>query len=151
MAQIANPRKAFNFTILVLGMNPFLAQEVDIPEFEVEAVEHGDTNHDIKTAGRVKFGNIRIKKISTADGPDTTFWAWLESCQNAILGGGTVPQLYKRNVVITQFATDGQTPIAVWQCQGVWPSKISGVNFKRMASENTMEDIELCVDVVKAT
>lgn len=149
MAQIANPRKVFNFTILIMGMNPFLAQEVDVPDFEIEAVEHGDTNHDIKTGGRIKFGTIRIKKISTANGPDNVFWAWMQSIQNALIGGGTIPQLYKRNCVITQFGVDGISPLNSWQCDGVWPNKITGISFKRTASENTIEDIELCVDVVR--
>ena len=62
MAQIKNPRKVFNFSfqIMPLPIDPFLAQKVTIPEVSADVVEHGDTNHDIKTAGRVKYGNIMI-------------------------------------------------------------------------------------------
>ena len=70
MAQVSNPRKEFNFTIQIAPapINPFLAQKVEIPEITIDQTEHGDTNHDIKTAGRIKFGkdiedSVEIKRL----------------------------------------------------------------------------------------
>ncbi len=146
MAQIPNPRKTFNFSIAVAGLNPFLAQEVDIPDFDIDVTEHGDTNHDIKTGGRAKFGTLKIKKISSATGPDNWIWNWMLQVQNVFTGGGDLPSNYKRTVVVEQFLNDGVTVINSWVFYGSWPSKINGVSFKRTGSDNTMEDIELQVD-----
>ena len=150
MAKIANPRKSFNFTITIVGIpfDAFLAQKVSIPEIEAEVVEHGDTNHDIKTAGRVKYGMINIEKIITTSGPDNYFYDWLDSCQSAVLGGGLTPTLYKRDIVISEFAEDGATVINTYTCFGCWPSKIAAQDQSRTESDNTVENIDLCVDVI---
>ncbi len=151
MAQIANPRKKFNFTIEVVGFpfDPFLAQKVTIPEREIEVVEHGDTNHDIKTAGRNKYGMIRIEKIMTTTGSDTFFEDWMSQAQNVILGGGLTPQAYKRILTISELAEDGQSLINQWICTGVWPSRRDEIDLDRNESDNTIESVELCVDVIE--
>lgn len=146
MAMVENPRKNFNFSIIVEGMNPFLAQEVEIPEIEIEPVMHGDTNHDIKTAGRVKIGMIKIRKLSTAQAPDNLFWDWMKSIQNVFLGGGTIPAFYKRTIVIEQFGTDGISVINVHIFTGCWPTKRAAISLNRTTSENTIEEIDFCVD-----
>ena len=76
MAHIANPKKNFNFTIRIAGLNEWLAQKVTVPDHEVEQVSHGGTNHDVKTAGRLKFGNIMLEKLSPANGSDSFIWTW---------------------------------------------------------------------------
>lgn len=151
MAQVSNPRKSFNFSIQVVPepINPFLAQKVQIPEIGIEAVMHGDTNHDIKTAGRVTYGTVNIEKISTTSGADTYFFDWLYSCQDAVIGGGLVPDEYKRVVTITELAEDGTSILNTHVLIGCWPNKINGIQLDRQSSDNTMESIELCVDKIE--
>lgn len=149
MAQIANPRKQFQFSIQTPGLNPFLAQEVTSPDFEIEVVEHGDTNFKVKTGGIHTFGNITIGKISTALGSDNWVWDWIREVQDVMLGGGLIPQLYKRTVEIQFLSNDGVTIIDTLKCYGCWPCKINGIELKRLQSDNVMETIELCVDQVK--
>lgn len=148
MAQISNPRKAFNFTIQIAPMpiNPFLAQKVTVPEITIEQVEHGDTNHDIKTAGRVVYGNIIINKIMTTSGSDNYMFDWAYSCQDAIIGGGLVPAQYKRVVTITELAEDGTSALNTWVGIGAWPTKINNMELDRQSSENSIESIELSID-----
>lgn len=149
MANIANPRKQFNFTIQTPGLNAFLAQKVTVPEHEIEIVLHGDTNYDIKTGGRHKYGLILIDKISSATIADNYIWNWMQEVQDPFLGGGFLPSLYWRTVEITQFSTDGVIVLNRWRCYECWPSKVNGIELNRLGSDNTMESVELCTNQVK--
>jgi len=151
MAHVANPRKDFMFSITFpsFPLEPFLVQKVDLPETDTDQVNHGDTNHDIKTAGRVKYGNIELEKILTTSGSDTYFWDWQASCQDSLLGGGLTPKQYKRTCIINELAEDGTTIINTWVASGVWPCKIKGQKQDRKSSENTMEGVSLSVDTLE--
>lgn len=150
MAHIANPRKQFKFSIEIVGipMNPYLAQTVEHPEVDVEPVPHGDANYEVKTAGMSRTGNATITKLMTTTGPDNFMFNWKTLCQDEILGGGAVPDVYKKDVIVTEFAEDGQTILNRHIWHGCWPTKIQGQTNDRTASENTMETVELSVDYV---
>lgn len=146
MGKISAPRKVFNFKIAILGFNEYEAQSVELPDVEIEATEHGDTNYDIKTAGRVKIGDLKIEKLSPLPVPDNHFHAWLVQCQSTLLGGGALPLTYKQIMTITEMDTTGLIPINTWTLEGVWPKKITGMKFDRMSSDNVIEKIEFSVD-----
>lgn len=151
MANISNPRKQFNFTIQIAPspINPFLAQKVTIPEISVDVASHGDTNHDINTGGRVKYGKVQIEKISTTSGADNYFFDWLYAVQDPIIGGGQVPDQYKRIVTISELAEDGTSVLNTWVCIGAFPNKINGTELNRLSSDNTIESVELTVDKIE--
>jgi phage tail-like protein len=151
MAQIENPRKVFNFSIQVanLPINPWLAQEVDIPEESLEVVSHGDTNHDIKTAGRHMYGNMTIRKLMLTSGSDNYFFDWMASCSDVLLGGGLTPTAYKRTLIITELAEDGGSIINTWIATGCFPSRRSAIALKRTSSDNTIEEVELSIDTLE--
>jgi len=148
MANIKSPRKKFNFSIQIVPapINPFLAQKVTAPEISLGVAKHGDTNHDIKTAGRVEVGDITIEKIISTSGADNYFFDWLKSCQDELIGGGLVPDEYKRQIIITELAEDGTSILNTHLAIGAWPSKINGMDFDRMSTENSVESITLSVD-----
>ena len=56
--KVANPRKQFQFGIILPGLDPFLCQKVKSPDLEFEVAEHGDTNFLVKTAGILKVGMV---------------------------------------------------------------------------------------------
>lgn len=146
MAQIANPRKQFNFTISSPGLNPFLAQKVTLPEVSTDITEHGDTNFLIKTGGIRKIGLLIIEKIMVATGPDNWLRDWILEVQNTQLGGGLLPSIYKRTITVDELSNDGVTIINSHTYYGCWPSKKDPIELNRMGSDNTMERLELCVD-----
>lgn len=150
MAYIKNPRKVFNFSLQFAPtiFDPWLAQKVTLPDTDVDVVEHGDANYSIKTGGRVNYGTCTIEKLMTTTGADNWFWDWISSVQDSLIGGGLVPSLYKKILTITELAEDGSTPINTWVLEGVWPSKINGLPLDRLASDNTIETIELQCDRV---
>ena len=154
MAIVANPRKVFNFSLSFQGVpiEPFLFQSCDLPDREIDVVEHGDTNHDIKTGGRNKVGNITLEKLlrTTRNVESLYFWAWMDMVQSNVTGGGLTPTAYWRTLIVEEFAEDGITPINRWEIYDAWPFKINGQNQKRTSSDNTIEKIELaCNDVIK--
>ena len=146
MAQIQNPKKQFQFEVQIAGLNSFLCQEVTLPEIEIESVSHGDWNHDVKTGGRISFGNLSIKKISPADSPDSYVWDFLRIIQDAYTPGGALPSNYKIEIIITHYAPDGISPTDRYNLNGCWLTKLNGVELNRTSSENTMEEIEFSVD-----
>jgi hypothetical protein len=150
MAKISNPRKAFNFSITFPKhpINSYLAQKVNLPDIEVEQVSHGDTNHDIKTAGRISVGNLTIEKLITTSGSDTWLHDWLMSAQDIALGGGNVPSTYKETCLISELAEDGESVLNVYTCTGVWPCKITGNELDRNSSDNIIEKAEFSVDTI---
>lgn len=146
MAQITNPHKKFQFSIFIVGMNPFLAQKVTLADREIEKVEHGEGNHLVKTAGMVKIGDLKIEKMMSASAPDRLFWAWVALIQNEVTGGGTIPEVYKKAAQVQLLGNDGVSVIRTWNYVGLWPFKINGIELDRVSSDNTVESIEFSVD-----
>lgn len=149
-AKVKNPRKKFLFSISFPKhpVNTYLCQKCDLPDITVDQVEHGDINRDVKTAGRVKIGNMKVDKLKVTSGSDTWILDWLFSCQDHLLGGGLVPSDYWETAIVNELAEDGTTVLNTWHLEEVWPTKIDGINFDRTASENTVEKIEFSVGTV---
>lgn len=146
MAKIQNPRKQFQFTILIPGLNPFLAQEVDTADVEFDSVEHGDVGFLVKTAGLKKFGMLKVSKIKQADSTDTFIRDWQRQIFDTQLGGGDLPSNYKVTILIEEYSNDGETVVERHEYDGCWPMKANGVALNRKGSENTIESIEFCID-----
>jgi phage tail-like protein len=153
MAKISNPRKTFRFSIVITDpsgviMEPFLVQEVNHPDVDVEPVSHGDVNFDIKTPGRVQIGNATINKLMRTTGADNYIWNWRLLCQMEGVGG-MVPDSIKRDIIVTELAEGGDNIINTWRWIGCWPTKINGQGQNRQESENTIEAVEFSVDEVQ--
>ena len=150
MAKIYNTRKMFQFSITIPGIATFLVQTVKLPDYDIETDEHGDSNHKVKTGGMVSYGMFSISKICDAT-PfiDSFVWAEMALIQDVFIGGGTLPSAYKRNIIVEQYAPDGQTVIQRWLLIGCWPKRINGVEFNRAQSGNTIESIDWELDKMK--
>lgn len=146
MAQVADTRKVFNFKIEIDGINQFECQKVNVPEIEIESVSHGDANSDVKTAGRVKVGDVTLEKVKRADGSDLWAWEWLQQAQNINTGGGQLAAGYKRAVVLKEMAPNGTTTLNRWILEGAWVKKLSQTGFDRNSSDNVIQTIVLSVD-----
>ena len=149
-AKVKNPRKKFlwQITFVKHPLNPYLFQEVSIPEIEIEQVSHGDINRDVKTGGRITVGNLVCRKLESTSGSDTWLWDWLMSVQDLILGGGLTPSEYWETVRVDELAEDGVSILNSWICEEVWPSKVNSQDLDRMSSDNTLEEIEFSVGTV---
>lgn len=149
-AKIQNPRKQFQFQVFIPGLNPFLAQEVDTPDQEFDAVEHGDVGYLVKTAGLKKVSMLKVNKIQQADSTDTFMQDWANQIFDTQLGGGDLPSNYKTTILVEQYSNDGVTVVQRYEYDGCWPQKLNGISLSRKGSENTIESIEFCIDEVIA-
>lgn len=148
MAKVQNPRKQFQFTIIIPGLNPFLAQEVKMVDVDLDSAEHGDTNFLVKTAGIKKLGQLQVNKICPADSTDTYFRGWQKRIQNTATGGGQLPSQYKVAILVEEYSADGVTVIERTTYIGCWPKKVNGKDLNRKGSDNTVQQIEFEVDEV---
>lgn len=151
IAKVKNPRKKFLWQLVFIKhpINPYLFQNVTLPEVTIEQVSHGDINRDVKTAGRVSIGNFTASKLETTTGSDTWLWDWLCSVQDMILGGGLTPSLYWEQVQVNELAEDGKSILNSWMLSEVWPTKLNGQELDRLSSDNTIEEIEFSVGLVE--
>lgn len=151
MAIISNPRKEFNFSVQIVQtpINPFLIQEFSLPDVSIDQAKHGDVNYDVKTAGRVMVGEVELEKIMTTSGADNYFFDWAMSCQDIILGGGNVPNFYKKTILVSELAEDGTSVINTWVLTGCWPTKINGQKLTRKGSDNSIERVSISVDQIE--
>lgn len=62
-----------------------------------------------------------------------------------IAGGGLVPSEYWETAIVNELAEDGVSVLNTWLLEEVWPYKVTGLDLDRMASENTIENIEFSV------
>lgn len=146
MTKVANTRKVFNFIVEIAGVNQFEIQKCTIPEIEIEQVKHGDTNHDIKTPGRITVGDLVFEKLRPLPAPDNFGYQWLSQAQDIMTGGGNLALGYKRNIVIKEMDAAGTATVNSWKCNGCWIFKMSQSDFDRMASDNIIETLTLAVD-----
>lgn len=150
-AKVKNPRKKFLFSVIFIThpINPYLVQNVTLPEISIEEVAHGDINRDVKTGGRISVGTLTLQKLETTSGSDTWMWDWLMSVQDLFLGGGLVPSQYWETCTINELAEDGVSVLNSWVCTEVWPIRVNGQELDRMSSDNTLEEIEFSVGTIE--
>lgn len=144
--KIPNPRKQFQFNIIIAGLNPFLVQEVKTPDVDFDSTEHGDTGYLVKTAGIKKISTLTITNIHRADFPEILFNMWSRDIMNTTIGGGLPPSMYKKSIIVEEYANDGITVIERTTYLGCWPQKINGKDLSRRGSDNTARTIEFQVD-----
>lgn len=148
MANVANPAKVFNFRVEMDGKDQWEVQEVNIPDTEVEVVEHGDANSKVKTAGMIKVGDLVMKNLVPLPLGSDADWDWLMKVQNPTTGSGQLPDEYKKVIIIKQLLPDNKTTVQSWVCIGTFPKKISNTPFSRTSSENRIKELTLSVDRV---
>lgn len=144
--KIANPRKVFQFKIEINGVDQFEVQTVDLPERELDSVSHGDTNHDIKTAGRLKVGDLVLEKLRLSDTADTWAANWMKQAQNFVTGGGLLPIQLKDIIIVKEMNAQGTQAVATHIMYGCWVKKIKKSKLDRNSSDNMLDTVTLSVD-----
>lgn len=145
MAQIANTRKVFNFRVEIDGVDQWEIQKVTIPELEIEEVLHGDANRDVKTAGRIKVGDLVMEKLRPLPFSDVWGWNWFNRAQNQLTGGGELQVNVNKTFVVKEMSTDGVTTVNRWLVAEAWVKKLSQTDFDRATSDNVIETVTFSV------
>ena len=89
---------------------------------------------------------MTVEKIFNASLPEKIIWAWINSIQNEITGGGLIPEAYKKAIQVQFLSTNMRTPVRTWNYIGAWPCKVNGIELDRVSSDNTIETIEFSID-----
>lgn len=146
MASVENPIKVFKFQIEMDGLLQMEAQTMTLPTMEIEATEHGDTNHSIKTPGRIIVGDLVMTKLKPVEGNNNVGLNWMLQCQDAMTGGGALPVDCKRTVIIRELDPSGVVAVNSYLCIGVFPKRIEWNDKDRSSSDNVIETVTYSVD-----
>jgi phage tail-like protein len=148
IAAVQNPLKKFAYKVIVAGLETALVQKVKMPDQEVDVVKHGNYNMDVATAGKLKYGDLTLDKLVSADGiTDLWAWSWLMTVQNPIGLGGVAP-VYKQTVIVQLIGPDGVSIKRQWMVEGAFVKKVEGEDLDAMSSENIIEKVVLSCDYV---
>ncbi|HNP70992.1 MAG TPA: phage tail protein [Kouleothrix sp.] len=107
-------------------------------ESETEVVEHkvvGAKGQAIvqKVPGRLKFGNITLKRGITAD---TQIWLWRQKVEQGNINEARVTG----SIIMYDYNFE---EVARWTVTNAWPSKVSGPQFKTDGNEFGIEELTL--------
>lgn len=138
MSGFANPRKNFRFLLEIDGANSFLIQEVQVPVMEYAIITHGAPVNlpNGKTPGKIKIGEMVVKKLMTATDADT----WAEDWFGAAVAG--VAQDYRKVGWLKHIDNSGFRTLQKWFLGDIWPSKIERGNLNVNGDgENLIETV----------
>lgn len=143
--KVGNARKNFNFKVIMAGVTSFMVQTFTPPEKEIEEVEHGDSNYNVKTPGKASWSNAEMGKLLMVAAPDNAMWQWMLQCQNTTFGVGAALG-FQRQIQVIELGPDNVSTLNthVITC---WPSKISYGDKSRVESgENVIETVTFAVN-----
>jgi len=138
MSGLANPRKNFRYILEIDGINMFLIQEVQAPDVEYAKIEHGAPANipNAKTPGRMKVGDLVVKKLCPATQADTWAWDWFAE------GVAGIRKDFIKTGFLKHLANDGVTTIQTFFLGDIWPMKISPSNLNSNGDgENFIETV----------
>lgn len=124
MSGFANPRKNFRFALELDGINMFLIQEVQAPVMEYAVKTHGAPVNmpDAKTQGKLKVGEMVVKKLMSATGPDLWASDWFGA------GVAGLSKDFRKTGWLKHLDNSGLITIQKWFLGDIWPSKIEYAN-----------------------
>jgi phage tail-like protein len=131
------PYRTFNFRVEIDGIGEAQFAEVVVPDAEIAVVEYREgadrTSATRKLPGRLRYGNIVLKRGITAD---LALYEWFR----ALAGGDFQP----RNAAIVLLDAQRQ-PVRRWLARDTWPTKYAGTTLNATDDEVAIESMELAV------
>lgn len=142
----SDPLIGFNYALELQGQITGYFTECSGIGSEHEIVEHKvvtDQGIEVvqKIPGRLKWGDVTLKRGITHD---LQIWDW-----RAIVEQGEMGQARKTCSVIMM--DRNYKPVARWDFENAWPSKVSGPELKADSNEFGVEEIILVHEGMKRT
>jgi phage tail-like protein len=139
----ANPRKNFRYLLELDGVNMFQIQEITPPTVEFTEVTHGAPGNipDGKTPGKIKVGDLVVKKLCLANSSDTWAWDWFGL---AVAGAASE---FRKTGFLKHLGIDGVTTVDNYFLGNIWPKKIEGANLNSAGNENYIETVTFSVQL----
>jgi len=144
----SDPLIGFNFALEVDGPVQVTGYFTEVSGItsENEVVEHKVVNENgqemvQKLPGRLKFGDITLKKGLTSD---LSFWDWRQKVIE-----GDMPNA-RANCSIVMFDRN-YTPIVRWNLENAWPTKVTGPSLSSGSNEFSIEELTITHEGITRT
>lgn len=131
-----DPLVGFHFSLEIQGQVAGFFTECSGLGSESETIEHKVVNEKgvevvMKIPGRLKWGDITLKRGITSA---MDIWEWRKEVEDGNINGA------RRDGTITMF---DQTlkPVAQWDFNQAWPSKVTGPAVKAEGNEIVLEEL----------
>ena len=135
------PYRTYNFRVEIDGIGEAQFAEVVVPAAEIAVVEYREgadkSSATRKLPGRVKYGNVVLKRGITAD---LSLYQWFR----AVSQGDFQP----RNVMIVLLDAQRQD-VRRWLARDAWPVKYDGPALNAQNNEVAIETLELAVEEIE--
>jgi phage tail-like protein len=135
------PYRNFNFRVEIDGIGEAQFAEVVVPAAEITVVEYREgadkTSAARKLPGRVKYGNVVLKRGISAD---LSLYEWFR----AIVDG----DFQARDAAILLLDAQRQ-PVRRWLVRDAWPTKYDGPTLNAKDNEVAIETLELAVEQIE--
>jgi len=111
-----------NFHVDIEGLDIVLAaQSVNLPRYELEAVELFHYNDRVKVASKPNASDMSIQLVDyVAPNVVQQIWEWFKQVYNPNTSAMGLAGDYKRQGKVFEYAPD-QTLVRTWTCHGIWP------------------------------
>lgn len=136
----SDPALSFQFSVEVSGIVPITGLFMEIGGLETEhsVIEHKTVDvlgraHVQMVPGRPRWGNVRLRRGVT---DSMGFWIW-----HQLVGVGAV-SLARAHVSIILYDRH-YSPVAQWDLESAWPSKVTGPQIRADSSEVAVEEVTL--------
>ena len=137
----SQPYRTYNFRVEIDGIGEAQIAEVVVPAAEIAVVEYREgadkSSATRKLPGRVKYGNVVLKRGITAD---LSLYQWFR----AVSQGDFQP----RNVMIVLLDAQRQD-VRRWLARDAWPVKYDGPTLNAKNNEVAIETLELAVEEIE--
>ena len=139
-----DPLIGFKYSLDIGGKVTGYFTEVSGLDIEYEPVELKVVNEKgvpliIQQPGRIKYSDITLKRGITSN---LDIWTWRQEIEDGNVDSARV------NGSVTMRSEDG-TPVAVWNFENGWPSKVSGPQVKSDSSEYGVEELVIVHEFLK--
>lgn len=141
-----NPRKLFRFAIECDGLETAWVQKCKIPKANVKTASHGEGPFLVKTASKVEFSDLELDCLKPAESSSVWWKDWLALVINLNDGSMGTPDLYKKNLTINEYSSDGVTIIDSWSVEGVFPVEIEPSELEKLGEGNAVDKLKFSVD-----
>ena len=137
MARESDPLVGFHFQLDLGGVVAGYFTEISGLGSENEVVEHkvveGGKQKVQKIPGRLKWGDITLKRGITAQ---MDIWEWRKQVEDGLVDAA------RTNGSIIMLDQE-LTPVAQWDFEGAWPSKVSGPQVQSDSNNYGVEELTI--------